>query len=252
MARHLFIVDHRRSDLYEALKRNLSSVEGVDVLPDRRRRRRRGHADLGNGERRSRKIDAELAALGFAVVSAAGDAGARTGARAEPTGGLAAHDTVAFLGEVRLFKEFTLPELLALAGRLRERTLRAGEVLFREGDEGQEMFLVRRGTILISKAVTGGVDEVHARMGPGDFFGEMSPFGDLPRSATAQPETDAVLLVLDRKTLLHLVAMSPRGAIAFFTAMVREFIERLRRTNDLVAEVTRWGLEATRGDVKAD
>ena len=63
-------------------------------------------------------------------------------------------ETVAFLREVRLFKDVATPELSVLGDSLRERSLKSGQVLFREGDSGEEMFLVRRGSIVISKPVT--------------------------------------------------------------------------------------------------
>ena len=77
-----------------------------------------------------------------------------------------------------------------LGASLRERALKRGQVLFREGDSGEEMFLVRRGSIVISKPVTGRVEQVLARIGPGDFFGEMSLFDRSPRSATVQADSD--------------------------------------------------------------
>jgi CRP-like cAMP-binding protein len=160
-------------------------------------------------------------------------------------------DTGAFLKTVRLFKEFPEPELLALASRLRERTLRRGQILFREGDAGEEMFVVRSGAVIISKAVTGRVEQVLGRETSGSFFGEMSLFDRAPRSATVQGETDAVLLVLDRENLAILIEVNPRAAAAFFQALVHVFIDRLRASGNLVAEVTRWGLEATGLDVES-
>ena len=45
---------------------------------------------------------------------------------------------------------------------------------------------------------------------------------------------------------MHMAGMkNPRAAAAFFHALVQVFVERLRASGDLVAEVTRWGLEAT-------
>ena len=160
-------------------------------------------------------------------------------------------ETAAFLKSVRLFREFTDIELHAFAGRLRERPLRKGQILFREGEAGEELFLVRRGTIVISKAVTGRVDQVLARATAGDFFGEMSLFDHSPRSATIQAETDVELLGLDRDNLNGLIKANPRAAAAFFYALVYVFIERLRAQGNLVAEVTRWGLEATGLDVES-
>jgi len=154
-------------------------------------------------------------------------------------------ETLAFLREVRLFKGIAEPELTTLAQTLRERPLKRGQVLVREGEAGEEMFVVLRGSMVISKAVTGRVEQVLARIGPGDFFGEMSLFDRSPRSATVQADADATLLVLDREALRRLTEQSPRAAAAFFQALVQVFIERLRASGDLVAEVTRWGLEAT-------
>ena len=154
-------------------------------------------------------------------------------------------ETVAFLRQVRLFKDIAEPELATLAQSLRERPLRRGQVLLREGDVGEEMFIVLRGSLVISKPVTGRVEQVLARAGPGDFFGEMSLFDRAPRSATIQADSDAILLALDREAMRRLTEVSPRAAAAFFHALVQVFIERLRASGDLVAEVTRWGLEAT-------
>jgi CRP/FNR family transcriptional regulator, cyclic AMP receptor protein len=158
-------------------------------------------------------------------------------------------DTLSFLRSVRLFRNIEAPELVVLADSLREHPLRRGQILMREGDSGDEMFFVRSGSLVISKAVTGRVEQVLARVGPGDFFGEMALFDRSPRSATIQADSDTTLLVLDRPGLSKLTEVSPRAAAAFFESLVLIFIERLRASGDLVAEVTRWGLEATGLDV---
>ncbi len=160
-------------------------------------------------------------------------------------------ETAAFLAEVRLFQGVALVDREPLAARLRERKLRKGQVLFRQGEPGEEMFLVRDGGIVVSKPVTGSVEQVLARFGRGDFFGEMSLFDGSPRSATISAESDATLLVLDRENLEQLTDTNPRAAAAFFHALVLVFIQRLRDSGDLIAEVTRWGLEATGLDVDA-
>jgi CRP-like cAMP-binding protein len=78
----------------------------------------------------------------------------------------------------------------------------------------------------------------------------MSLVDGAPRSATVQADTEVLLLVLDREGLDRLMDLSPRAAAVFFQALVQVFIERLRASGDLVAEVTRWGLEATGLDVE--
>ena len=60
-------------------------------------------------------------------------------------------DLLRFLRDVRLFTRFGEPDLIALAESLHERHLRKNQVLFREGDPGDEMFIVRNGTVLVSR-----------------------------------------------------------------------------------------------------
>jgi CRP-like cAMP-binding protein len=161
------------------------------------------------------------------------------------------HPSVGFLRQVPLFKDVDEPTLQALWPRLRERRLRRGEVLFRANDPGDELFLICAGDIVVSTPVTGRVEQVLSRMHVGEAFGEMSVFGDeRTRSATIQAETDAVLLSFHRDDLTHFIESNPRAAARFLLEMVRAFTKRLRGTSDLVAEVTRWGLEATGLDVE--
>ena len=150
-----------------------------------------------------------------------------------------------FLRQVSLFRDIADSERQAIWSRLEERRLRRGEALFRERDAGTEMFFIHTGMVIVSKFVAGRVEQVLARLGPGDFFGEMSLFDGRPRSATIQAETDTVLYWLDGANLEELINENPRAATAFFKQLVQVFIKRLRDSSDLVAEVTRWGLEAT-------
>ncbi len=158
---------------------------------------------------------------------------------------------VAFLRQVVLFKDVDEPTLQALWPRLRERRIKKGEVLFRVNDPGDELFLIHDGSIVVSKPVTGRVEQVLRHMVPGEVFGEMCVFGDeQTRSATIQADADTTLLSLHRDDLNQFVESNPRAAAKFFLEMVRVFCTRLRDTSDLVAEVTRWGLEATGLDVE--
>ena len=166
---------------------------------------------------------------------------------------MASPDVADFLQDVRLFQGFSDGDRAAVARALREKTVRKGHILMREGDDGDEMFIVRRGALVVSKAVTGPVEQVLARMGPGDFVGEMALFDREPRSATIQADSasDASLLVLDRGSLEALMEANPRAAASFFRNLVQVFIERMRASTNLIAEVTRWGLEATGLDVES-
>ena len=150
-----------------------------------------------------------------------------------------------FLRTVRPLTRFSDVELAPLAARMRERHLRPGQILAKEGARGTEMYFIRKGTLAIVKGVTGGIEQVVAQIGAGEFVGEMALFDHRPRSATIRAETEAELLVLDRNAVQVLVNINPATAAAFLRALSEEFIGRLRRSNQLIAELTCAVLEAS-------
>src|SRR5262249_46801237 len=104
----------------------------------------------------------------------------------------------AFLAEVPLFASLDEHERNLLAGSLEARELAAGQVVFRVGDPGDSMFIVRRGAIELFDKDTAGQKILFHTARAGDFFGELSLFDSLSRSATALVVEDAELLTLDR------------------------------------------------------
>ena len=80
----------------------------------------------------------------------------------------------------------------------------AGTVIFRQGDPGEEMFLIKEGVVEI-RIAAGCLTKLEA----GDFFGEMSLIGDEPRSATAVAVTDCKLVPVNEERFLFLVQQTP-------------------------------------------
>src|SRR5262245_56125667 len=142
---------------------------------------------------------------------------------------MAHHPDIEFLRRVALFQDVEESVLRALWPSFRERRLRRGDVLFRTGDPGEELFLIREGRIVVSRPITGRVEQVLNRLEPGEAFGEMSVFGDeRHRSATCQAEVDAVLYSLDRDSLRRFIADHPLIAAKFFQSMAQVAFKRLR------------------------
>ena len=84
-------------------------------------------------------------------------------------------------------------------------TLADGEVLFRQGDRGELVYLVDTGSVEIYRELAGGGEEHVSLLGPGKYFGELGPMLLLPRSASARAvgETELVGYPLHRFRLLH-------------------------------------------------
>lgn len=106
-----------------------------------------------------------------------------------------------------------------------EKTFKAGEVLFREGEPGNEMYLIRTGRIEIS-AFAAGTKKTLAVLKEGDFIGEMAIIDEKPRSATATALEDAICLTLDREAFKTQLKENPM--IEYLVSML---IKRLRETN---------------------
>ncbi len=101
-----------------------------------------------------------------------------------------------------------------------------GTVLFRDGDEGTEMFVIRAGKVAISKT-SGQTEKVLVTLGAGEFFGEMSILNNKPRTATATVAEDAQLLVIDPKTFEAMIRSSAEIAVR----MIKSLANRLAETD---------------------
>lgn len=106
------------------------------------------------------------------------------------------------------------------------RNVPAGQVLFREGDSGREMFVIQAGKVRLTRTIRG-QEKLLAEIGAGEFFGEMSIINDKPRTATAVVTEDAQLLVLDPKTFEAMIKANTEIAVR----MIKKLARRLDDAN---------------------
>ncbi len=107
------------------------------------------------------------------------------------------------------------------------RVYRAGEIIFEEGDDGDEMFIIHEGKVKIWKIVRN-KKKVLETLGGGDFFGEMAILNAKPRSATAETIEDVKLLVFSRQTFEKLV----RNNAGIATRLIKALASRLQTADD--------------------
>src|SRR5262245_14551696 len=79
-------------------------------------------------------------------------------------------------------------------------SVKAGDELFKEGDESRDFFVIREGSIRLTRKRDGREHELE-RLGTGDCVGEASMLGRDRRSATARAESDCTLVRIDLGTL---------------------------------------------------
>jgi CRP-like cAMP-binding protein len=102
----------------------------------------------------------------------------------------------------------------------------AGHVLFREGDDGEDMYIIQTGRVAIKKKVKDG-ETTLAVLEKGDFFGEMAILERLPRSASAEVVEPSDLIVISSEILGDMIKSNPEIAVR----MLRKYSIRLRETN---------------------
>ena len=117
---------------------------------------------------------------------------------------------VAFLSAVPLFAGAPARALDIAADAVQRRVFRPDDVLFREGDVGEAVYLLRRGTVKLSKVDLGGHEKTLALLRPPEFFGEMAPLGETPRSATALAVDEVEVMLLFEDDFHRLMRDNPK------------------------------------------
>lgn len=109
------------------------------------------------------------------------------------------------------------------------RDFPAGTVLFREGEQGEEMYVIHAGSVRITKTIRGR-EKFLAELGQGEFFGEMAILNNKPRSATATVSTDAKLIVIGPKIFEAMILGSTEIALR----MVKRLAARLQEADEQI------------------
>lgn len=109
------------------------------------------------------------------------------------------------------------------------REYQPGDVLFREGESGDVMFVIQAGAVRITKDIAG-EDKALAVLGPGEFVGEMAILNAKPRAATATVVEPTRCLVVEARMLESMVQRNGEIAIR----LIKKLAKRLDSANALV------------------
>ena len=136
------------------------------------------------------------------------------------------------LASTRLFAALPPDAVAEVAGHANQRRLARNDVLFREGDEAGDIYLVTAGRIAIANRSIDGRESLVALMGPGDLFGEMSLFDGLGRSADARALEPSTVVVVPFGPVRTVVETRPET----LWNMLALLAERLRAADEALAD----------------
>ncbi len=121
----------------------------------------------------------------------------------------------------------------ALRSSMTEVHVHKGETVFEEGDPGDRLYVIVEGKVKLGVTSPDGRENLHAILGPGEMFGELSLFDPSPRRATATAVSDCTLLALGQTNLRGWLTGRPEVAEALLQALA----QRLRRTSDALSDL---------------
>lgn len=141
-------------------------------------------------------------------------------------------DVAETLSKVHLFAGIHPDGIARIAAICSEESYRLGDIIFKEGEVGDKLYLILDGKVRISREVSGMGEEALAVLGAGAAFGEMSLIDDFPRSADARVHERCRLLVLTKSALEDLLFLDKDLAYEILWNFVKTLSSRLRQTND--------------------
>ena len=133
---------------------------------------------------------------------------------------LFSHDTkVDSLRRSPLFETLSKDELEYLAKATEDLEVSEGKVLCREGEPAMEFFVIIDGSVEVTRD-----GRTLSRLGDGDFFGEIAPFEDMPRTATGTATTPLRFFVLTRQSFWSMVDHMPQVERKILRALAKRLI----------------------------
>ncbi|MEA2399330.1 MAG: family transcriptional regulator, cyclic receptor protein [Thermoleophilaceae bacterium] len=143
-------------------------------------------------------------------------------------------DTARLLGRVSLFGALSEPELAELVQVAVPRRWLAGEAVFREGDPGDTCYVIRSGSVRVTRRHTDGRQIALAELREGAIFGELAMFGGEERSATVEATEPTEAVAILAGDLRRTIVANPDIAVAMLAGLA----DRIRAANERLARQT--------------
>ncbi len=144
-----------------------------------------------------------------------------------------------YLATQRLFSGVANHLLLELADTCTVRALKPGEIVFREGESGEDAFIIVSGAVRVMTAVAPGLDRTLAVLWPGALFGEAAIVDPQERSASTIAETDCELLSLPGADTRAWMLRHTDVGVVVMGRMATILLDRVRLTNEQVRDGVR-------------
>ena len=134
-------------------------------------------------------------------------------------------ERVLFLRKVSLFSELPPPDLKPIASIAEEHAFADGDTIARQGDEGDEMYIIVTGEVAVTVRDGDGAERIVAIRSTGDAVGEMSVVTNEPRMADLVARGPVRLLTIDRRRFESILRERPETSLGVIRVMSRRLAE---------------------------
>jgi len=146
---------------------------------------------------------------------------------------LSVMERVLLLRHVPLLADLTPTDLQRVAELATEHHVDGHEVIFEQGDTGEEMYIIVHGEVKVMASINEGAEKEVARRNIGEVIGEMSLISGEPRNATLIAAGEVHLLCLDRKSFEGLLRERPEVSLA----VMRVLCTKLKEATKLITQL---------------
>lgn len=149
-------------------------------------------------------------------------------------------DIVALLARIPLFQSLPRDEVVALASLFRRQRYAKGESIIYHEEPGSGFFVVKTGSVKVTRPIATGEEAIIDSLGSGEFFGEMALLDGRPRSASVAALEPTQVIVLYRADFIDFLHSHPVAMREIIVVLA----DRIRRLNDRVEDLVYRDLPA--------
>ncbi|NLL82030.1 MAG: Crp/Fnr family transcriptional regulator [Tissierellia bacterium] len=134
---------------------------------------------------------------------------------------------------VPIFSSLTIDEMIEVASITSAKEYEKGQFIYNQGDIGNDLYVIHKGRVKISRISSNGKEQVIRIVGPGEFLGELTLFSSMPLTENAEVMENTNLCLIEGKRLKDLMKKYP--TIAF--KLLEELSKRLEVAENLIEDI---------------
>lgn len=123
------------------------------------------------------------------------------------------------LNVVPIFQGMTQEDIAILQGVVTSRCFNKGEIVFREGESSEALFIIQKGLIKLTKVSVDGKEQIIRLLFEGDFFGQFSLLQNENHYANAETLEETIICTIEKQPFIEALERSPNMALRFISAL---------------------------------